>query len=95
MSHCCSQVLGFIDLPLHPSAILMLASLVALVFSASALAGAIIHRDIPVRCNVSHVDIPLPPDQDQLVNPTNSSPSFIGVGVGVQNYTCTSSGAYT
>lgn len=38
-------------------------------------------------CNLSDAKIPLPSNQTVLAQPT-SVPSFVGLGVGVQNYTC-------
>lgn len=38
-------------------------------------------------CNLANAKLELPSNQTSLVNPT-SAPSFIGLGVGVQNYTC-------
>ncbi|THH28973.1 hypothetical protein EUX98_g5216 [Antrodiella citrinella] len=48
-------------------------------------------------CNVSTLSsqIDLPANQTQLVLPTNSTPSFVGLGFGVQNYTCTSGNNFT
>ncbi|OCH85779.1 putative malate dehydrogenase [Obba rivulosa] len=46
-------------------------------------------------CDVSSLIIPLPSGQTTLVAPTNFTPTFIGVGVGVQNYTCGTTGTYT
>ena len=34
-------------------------------------------------------------DSDQIVVPTNETPTFLGVAFGVQNYTCSSSNTYT
>jgi hypothetical protein len=38
-------------------------------------------------CDLSNATLSLPSNQTALTNPT-SSPSFVGLGVGVQNYTC-------
>ncbi|CAL1699293.1 unnamed protein product [Somion occarium] len=46
-------------------------------------------------CDVSHVVIPLPAGQTQLVAPTTTTPRFIGIAAGVQNYTCAATGTYT
>ncbi|KAJ7064669.1 hypothetical protein C8F01DRAFT_1249710 [Mycena amicta] len=46
------------------------------------------------RCDISNAAIPLPPNQNMLLAPT-SSPSFIGLAIGIQNYTCGSTGTYT
>jgi hypothetical protein len=40
-------------------------------------------------CNLSNAKLPLPGNQAVLANPTGA-PSFVGLGVGVQNYTCNS-----
>jgi hypothetical protein len=45
-------------------------------------------------CDISTVTLKLPANQTQLVAPT-SAPSYIALGVGVQNYTCSSSSTYT
>ena len=48
-------------------------------------------------CDVSHEagQIDLPANQTQLVLPTNTTPTFVGLAFGVQNYTCTSSNNFT
>jgi len=48
-------------------------------------------------CDVSKQssEIDLPPNQTQLVLPTNTTPTFVGLAFGVQNYTCTSSNNFT
>lgn len=48
-------------------------------------------------CDVSGEasQIDLPANQTQLVLPTNSTPTFVGLAFGVQNYTCTSSNNFT
>jgi len=38
-------------------------------------------------CNISAAKLKLPSNQTALVEPT-TAPQFIGLGVGVQNYTC-------
>jgi len=38
-------------------------------------------------CNLSHATLSVPADQTALTTPT-SAPSYIALGVGVQNYTC-------
>jgi hypothetical protein len=40
-------------------------------------------------CDLSNAKLPLPENQTVLANPTGA-PSFVGLGVGVQNYTCNS-----
>ena len=39
------------------------------------------------RCDISNAVLTVPPGQEALVEPT-TPPSFIGLGVGTQNYTC-------
>lgn len=38
--------------------------------------------------DISNATLQLPPDQTQLTLPTNSTPTFVVLAVGVQNYTC-------
>ncbi|CCL99212.1 uncharacterized protein FIBRA_01227 [Fibroporia radiculosa] len=45
-------------------------------------------------CNISTFVPQFPPNQTQLVVPKDLEPHFIGLGFGVQNYTCTSSNTY-
>ena len=47
-----------------------------------------------IGCDVSEAIIPLPPSQTNLTVPS-TQPNSIALGVGVQNYTCSSSGTYT
>jgi hypothetical protein len=44
-------------------------------------------RDSGHRCDVSDAVLTVPPNQNALIKPT-IPPSFIGLGVGTQNYTC-------
>ena len=50
------------------------------------------------QCDVSHVTMNLPGSMHTgstpLATPLASGPKFIGVAVGVQNYTCASTGTY-
>ena len=48
-------------------------------------------------CDVSKQagQIDLPPNQNQLVLPTTTTPTFVGLAFGVQNYTCTSGNNFT
>ncbi|EMD35435.1 hypothetical protein CERSUDRAFT_124747 [Gelatoporia subvermispora B] len=69
----------------------MLAALL-LTLATSVLAAPSLKR---AECDVTKLSIPLPSGQTTLVKPTNFTPSFIGVGVGVQNYTCGSTGTFT
>ncbi|KAF7794782.1 hypothetical protein EIP86_005924 [Pleurotus ostreatoroseus] len=55
-------------------------------------------RATKTRCDVSSVTIPLPSSQPSgtpLATPIAGGPKFIGIGVGVQNYTCGTTGTYT
>jgi len=45
-------------------------------------------------CDVSKATISFPAGQTALTEPS-ATPSFIGIGVGVQNYTCSTAGTYT
>lgn len=45
-------------------------------------------------CNISGASLPAPAGQSVIVKPS-IPPSFIGVGVGTQNYTCGSTGTYS
>ncbi|KZV96101.1 hypothetical protein EXIGLDRAFT_706115 [Exidia glandulosa HHB12029] len=49
------------------------------------------------RCDVSHAVLPLPPNTTAISapDPSVAKPKYITVGVGVQNYTCTTHGTYT
>lgn len=44
-------------------------------------------------CNISTSVLSLPSGQTALVDP-GTTPDFLGLGVGVQNYTCASTGTY-
>jgi len=46
-------------------------------------------------CNISKATMPLPSGASTLVAPSTPSPRFIGIGVGVQNYTCSTAGTFT
>ncbi|KAJ7032444.1 hypothetical protein C8F04DRAFT_659828 [Mycena alexandri] len=51
---------------------------------------------LPNRCNISAATMDLPLNQTKLVAPSNiTGPSFIGVAIGTQNYTCASTGNWT
>ncbi|KDQ58797.1 hypothetical protein JAAARDRAFT_69216 [Jaapia argillacea MUCL 33604] len=51
---------------------------------------------VPVGCDPSGDAISIPSNQTQLwVNSTVGTPSFIALGVGVQNYTCGNTSTYT
>ncbi|KAJ7104394.1 putative malate dehydrogenase [Mycena belliarum] len=52
------------------------------------------HRGGPPRCDISAAKISLPPNQTMLVAP-KEGPSFIGLAIGIQNYTCADSGTFT
>lgn len=44
-------------------------------------------KHISTSCDLSYARLQVPADQTQLIAPTYA-PSFIGIGVGTQNYTC-------
>lgn len=44
-------------------------------------------------CDIQHAQIGLPANQTALAQPSDA-PSFVLLGVGVQNYTCTTNGTY-
>ena len=46
-------------------------------------------------CDVSNAVIDIPPGQTNLSLPSGIVPKFIAVGLGTQNYTCSSAGTYT
>ncbi|EPT02194.1 hypothetical protein FOMPIDRAFT_1059432 [Fomitopsis schrenkii] len=46
-------------------------------------------------CDVSSFAPSFPSNQTQLALPTSETPKFLGVGFGIQNYTCSSSSTYT
>lgn len=46
------------------------------------------------RCDISSAKISLPANQTLLVAPSQG-PSYIGLAIGTQNYTCASNGVYT
>ncbi|KAJ7785288.1 putative malate dehydrogenase [Mycena maculata] len=49
---------------------------------------------VGTQCDISGAQISLPSNQTALVAPSEG-PSFIGVAIGVQNYTCASTGTWT
>lgn len=69
----------------------MWAALLSLVLSFSALAAP---SPKVSGCDVSNAKIDLPYNQTALAQP-KETPSFIGVGIGTQNYTCGANGKYT
>ena len=50
--------------------------------------------DGAVLCSIDNFVPTIPSGQNQLVLP-NTSPKFLGLAFGVQNYTCSSSNSYT
>ncbi|EDR13962.1 uncharacterized protein LACBIDRAFT_305232 [Laccaria bicolor S238N-H82] len=48
---------------------------------------------IPGSCDISHAQMTLPANQTALAQPSGA-PSFVLLGVGVQNYTCSAAGTY-
>ncbi|KAJ7635063.1 hypothetical protein FB45DRAFT_1057001 [Roridomyces roridus] len=66
-------------------------SLLCLLSSSIASASALLHlRDAGSRCDLTNAEMNLPLNQSVLIAPS-VGPSYIGVAVGVQNYTCTAS----
>ena len=69
-------------------------SVFASVLLASQLATDFVHGKF-IRCDVSGAVMDLPPNQSQLVTPPGEKPMYIALGVGVQNYTCSSTGTFS
>lgn len=46
------------------------------------------------RCDISNVQLSLPPNRTAFSTPTSPLSSLV-LGVGVQNYTCSAAGTYT
>ncbi|KLO14258.1 hypothetical protein SCHPADRAFT_889391 [Schizopora paradoxa] len=69
-------------------------SLIAFGIAATLGQGAIA-QFLYAGCDVSNAVLSLPSGQTQLQLPSGLSPNSIALGVGVQNYTCTSAGNYT
>ncbi|TCD70716.1 hypothetical protein EIP91_002092 [Steccherinum ochraceum] len=70
----------------------MFAPVLSLLFAASALAAPALKI---AGCSVAHKQLTVPTGQTQLVVPSTTTPSFVGIGVGVQNYTCSAAGTFT
>ena len=70
------------------------APIVLLAFSASATAAATPLIQV-TGCNVQHATPNLPSGQTMLTVPSGEIVTNIGLGVGVQNYTCASTGTFT
>ncbi|KAJ7669539.1 hypothetical protein DFH06DRAFT_1181434 [Mycena polygramma] len=61
----------------------------------SAVSASAVQRRAPGRhCDISGAKMTLPSNQTLLAAPTQS-PSYIGLAIGTQNYTCGSTGTYT
>ncbi|KAH8101195.1 hypothetical protein BXZ70DRAFT_115636 [Cristinia sonorae] len=69
----------------------MLSPILSIILATTALAAPGIKI---AGCSVANKQMDIPAGQTQLVNPT-IPPSFIGLGLGVQNYTCSSAGTFT
>lgn len=74
--------------------------MVAFAILAPLLAGASLVLGTPLapqlgNCDVTKATPFLPSGQTNVTVPSGQTPSKITVGVGVQNYTCSSSGTYT
>ena len=80
----------------HLSTIMLSLSIVALVFLTSyANAFPATRPQHSACCDLYSARPHMPPNQTQLVAPTYA-PSYIGLGIGTQNYTCnTTNSAYT
>jgi len=63
-----------------------------LLSSVSALPS--VERSTGSKCDISNAKISLPANQTLLVAPSEG-PSYIGLAIGTQNYTCASTGTYT
>lgn len=67
----------------------------AIVFSLlAANAYALVARSKVTGCDPSGAKMTLPEDQIALVQP-EASPTYLLLGVGTQNYTCSAAGTYT
>lgn len=73
--------------------------LFALFAGAGAVLGALSARGKATMCNVSKDTVPVPSTANDPPTPLASAipagPRFIALGVGVQNYTCSSTGTFT
>ncbi|KAF8811117.1 hypothetical protein BYT27DRAFT_7184495 [Phlegmacium glaucopus] len=67
--------------------------LITLALAATALAAPR-HYNAVQHCDISKVQLSLPPNRTAFSTPT-SPLSFLMLGVGVQNYTCSTAGTYT
>ncbi|KII95406.1 hypothetical protein PLICRDRAFT_48366 [Plicaturopsis crispa FD-325 SS-3] len=66
-----------------------------LLFAFAATAGVVARPSARgTSCNISNAKMDLPANQTALVAPSGG-PSFIGLAIGVQNYTCSSTSTYT
>ncbi|KAJ7701135.1 hypothetical protein B0H17DRAFT_924854 [Mycena rosella] len=52
------------------------------------------NADLPKRCDISAAKVTLPSNQNLLVAPAHG-PSYLGLAIGTQNYTCASTGTWT
>ncbi|KAF8069078.1 putative malate dehydrogenase [Lyophyllum atratum] len=66
-------------------------TLITLALASSALA---VPSEKRASCDISKATIAFPAGQTALAAPT-SKPSYVGVAIGTQNYTCSSAGTYT
>lgn len=69
----------------------MLAPILSILLATSALAAP----SQVAGCDASQKHMALPSGQTQLALPTTTVPSFVALGVGVQNYTCGSTSTFT
>ena len=74
-------------------------SLLALVAGVSAVLGVPSVRRSGSLCDVSADTVPFPSTANDpptpLAPPIAGGPKFVGLGVGVQNYSCAAAGTYT
>lgn len=71
---------------------MLTATIVTLAFASFSL--ALPNEKRASACDVSGASIAFPPQQTSIPLP-NVTASYIGLGVGIQNYTCNSGGTYT
>ncbi|THH28974.1 hypothetical protein EUX98_g5217 [Antrodiella citrinella] len=73
----------------------MFAPILSILLASSVLATPTTSSPKIAGCSASKKTLSMPSGQTQLVVPNTTTPTFIGIGVGVQNYTCDSTGTFT
>lgn len=68
--------------------------LITLALAATTLAAPHYYSAVVRHCDISNAELSLPPNRTAFSAPT-SPLSHLVLGVGVQNYTCSSTGTYT